>query len=406
MENATFILVILGILLVSVLLLLMLLIYKINARGESIPIFMDRIKESISGQERRGEALQNILLQSIQSGSLVNENKLENIRLLIDSKISQLSNVNKEQLEEIKFLVDEKLYSTLEKRLGDSFQLISDRLEAVYRGLGEMQSIASSVGDLKKVLSNVKTRGIWGEMQLGNILAQIMSPNQYMQNVAIRNTSQDRVEYAIKLPGKSNDPLSYIYLPIDAKFPLADYQRLIEAQDNDNPGEVETQYKLLEISIKKSAKLIAEKYIYPPITTDFAIMFLPIEGLYAEVLRNPGLVELLQQRYRVTITSPTTLSAFLNSLQMGFKTLAIERRSSEVWNTLSIIKREFTKFADILSKTRIKLEQAGNAISEAEGKSKTIRDKLRDIHIDPPTEEPPLEDKNYSSQVKEDISRI
>jgi DNA recombination protein RmuC len=243
-----------------------------------------------------------------------------------------------------------------------------------------MQSIASGVGDLKRVLSNIKVRGIWGEVQLDMLISDILIPEQYAKNVQVNPESSCRVEYAVKLPGKDQDKT--VWLPIDAKFPIEDFQRLIDIQETADQDQINQQCKVLENSIKACAKMISEKYISPPFTTDFAIMFLPIESIYAEVLRRPGFLELLQREYRVIVTSPTTLAAILNSLQMGFKTLVIEKRSSEVWKVLGAVKTEFLKFADILNKTKIKLDQASKVISDAEVKTRTIQRKLRDVEIE------------------------
>jgi len=278
-------------------------------------------------------------------------------------------------------VVDEKLQETVEKRFNESFKMISERLEQVQKGLGEMQALATGVGDLKKVLSNVKTRGNLGEIQLGAILEQILSPEQYQQNVAVKNGSMERVEFAIKLPGKNNDDKS-LMLPIDSKFPNEDYQRLIDAYDNIanlNPKDVEAISKQFENSVKKNAKDIRDKYINPPVTTDFAIMFVPTEGLYAEILRRTGLFETLQRDFKITVVGPTNLVAFLSSLQMGFKTLAIEKRSSEVWEVLGAVKTEFGRFGDILDKTKKKLQEATNVIDKAGVRSKAIERKLRTV---------------------------
>ena len=307
-----------------------------------------------------------------------NEGKLAEMRKTIEEKIKLLQDDNSKKLEEMRATVDEKLQSTLEKRLGESFKRVSERLELVQRGLGEMQSLASSVGDLKKVLTNVKTRGTWGEVQLGNLLEQVLTKEQYAANVATIKGSSERVEYAIKLPGR-DDNEGEVWLPIDAKFPQEDYQRLLEAQDNADLTAAESAAKQLELRIKKEAKEIRSKYINPPDTTDFGVMFLPVEGLYAEVLRRPGLCDNLQREFRIIVTGPTTLAALLNSLQMGFRTLAIEKRSSEVWVLLGAVKTEFGKFGDILDKTQKKLSEASNTIETAARKSRTIERKLRDV---------------------------
>lgn len=311
-----------------------------------------------------------------------NEQKLELLRKTVEEQLLHLQQDNSQKLEQMRVTVDEKLTSTLEKRLGESFKLVSDRLEMVHKGLGEMQTLASGVGDLKKVLTNVKTRGIWGEVQLGNLLEQVLTPEQYALNVATKPGSNDRVEFAIKIPAKDGND-SIIWLPIDAKFPLEDYERLLDAQDKGDLSLMEEAGKALENRIKSEAKSIHLKYIDPPHTTDFGILFLPIEGLYAEVLRRPGLCDQLQRDYKVVITGPTTLAALLNSLQMGFRTLAIEKRSSEVWNLLGAVKTEFGKFVEILEKTQKKLQEASHTIETATKKSRTIERKLKTVQTLP-----------------------
>ncbi len=309
------------------------------------------------------------------------EEKLKEIRETVEGKLKSIQDDNNKKLDEMRKTVDEKLQETVEKRFNESFKLISERLEQVHKGLGEMQTLASGVGDLKKVLTNVKTRGNLGEIQLGAILEQILSPEQYEQNAIVKEGSQERVEYAIKLPGKNNDDKSLL-LPIDSKFPIEDYQRLIEAYDNIanlSPKEIETIIKQFENSVKKNAKDIKEKYINPPVTTDFAIMFVPTEGLYAEILRRTGLFESLQRDLKITVVGPTNLVAFLSSLQMGFKTLAIEKRSSEVWEILGAVKTEFGNFGTILEKTKKKLQEATNVIDQAGVRSRAIERKLRTV---------------------------
>lgn len=307
----------------------------------------------------------------------VNEKKLEKVRETVEQKLMALQEDNNKKLEQMRATVDEKLNETLEKRLGESFKLVSERLEQVHKGLGEMQTLASGVGDLKKVLTNVKTRGTLGEIQLENILEQILSPDQYDKNVATKKGSAERVEFAIRLPG--NDEQSHVWLPIDSKFPLEDYQRLLDAQEIGDLQAANEAAKLLEARIKQEARTILEKYINPPQTTDFAILFLPIEGLFAEVLRRSGLWDTLQREYRVIVTGPTTITALLNSLQMGFRTLAIQKRSSEVWQILGAVKTEFWKFGDILAKTKKQLEQATNTIGSAEVRTRAIERKLRSV---------------------------
>ncbi|QDR80718.1 DNA recombination protein RmuC [Sporomusa termitida] len=308
----------------------------------------------------------------------LNEHKLDKIRETVEGKLTSIQSDNSKKLEEMRITVDEKLHATLEKRLGQSFQLVSERLELVHKGLGEMQQLASGVGDLKKVLSNVKTRGIWGEMQLASLLEQVLTPEQYAANVATKPGSQDRVEFAIRLPGKDKND-AVVWLPIDAKFPQEDYLRLLEAQEMSNPELVAGAAAGLEARIRQEAKTIKEKYIDPPNTTDFAILFLPVEGLYAEVLRRPGLCDSLQREYRINITGPTTLAALLNSLQMGFRTLAIEKRSSDVWSLLGAVKTEFGKFGDVLTKTKEKLDQASKQLDAATVRTRAIERKLKGV---------------------------
>ncbi len=301
---------------------------------------------------------------------------LTKMRDTIELKLKSLQEDNNRKLEQMRETVDEKLHSTLEKRLGESFQLVSERLEQVHKGLGEMQSLASGVGDLKKVLSGVKTRGIWGEVHLGMLLEDILSPDQYTKNFAVKTNSQERVDFAVRLPGQDTEP---VWLPLDSKFPLEDYHRLIEAQERGELELVEAASKQLERAVREEAKSIRDKYISPPTTTDFAILFLPTEGLYAEILRRPGLGETLQREFRVVIAGPTTLGAFLNSLQIGFRTLTIQKRSSEVWALLAAIKKEFSVFGDILDKTQEKLQQASKTIDQAATKSRTIERKLSKV---------------------------
>lgn len=305
----------------------------------------------------------------------------EGIRKEVEDKLKEIREDNSKKLEEMRKTVDEKLQESVEKRFNESFKLISDRLEQVHKGLGEMQSLASGVGDLKRVLTNVKTRGNLGEIQLGAILEQILSPEQYEQNAAVKDGSQERVEFVIKLPGKNNDNRSLL-LPIDSKFPNEDYQRLIETYENlanINPKDAEAIAKQFENSVKKSARDIKDKYINPPVTTDFAIMFVPTEGLYAEILRRTGLFEYLQRDLKITVVGPTNLVAFLSSLQMGFKTLAIEKRSSEVWEILGAVKTEFGNFGNVLEKTKKKLQEAANVIDKAGVRSRAIERKLRTV---------------------------
>jgi DNA recombination protein RmuC len=322
----------------------------------------------------------NFSLFSDKLGEVIdrNDKKIEYMRTTIEKRLENIQRDNGEKLEKMRETVDEKLHATLEKRLSESFKLVSDRLEQVHKGLGEMQTLATGVGDLKKVLQNVKTRGTWGEVQLNTLLDQIMSIEQYEKNVATKKGSNDRVEFAIKIPAK-DDKIKNLWLPIDAKFPLEDFQNLIDAEEKNDTASVLILGKALENRIKSEAKDIREKYLDPPYTTDFGILFLPIESLYAEILRRPGLADTLQRDYKVIITGPTTIAAILNSLQMGFRTLAIEKRSGEVWTLLGSIKKEFTTFGDILEKTNKKLREASDNIDLATKKSRTIEKKLNKV---------------------------
>ncbi|MDR3402826.1 MAG: DNA recombination protein RmuC [Chthoniobacter sp.] len=314
-----------------------------------------------------------------------NEAKLEAMRTTIETKLTLLQTNNEAKLELIRQTVDEKLHQTLEQRLGESFKLVSERLEQVHTGLGEMKSLAVGVGDLKKILSNVKTRGTWGEVQLGNLLEQTLTPEQFVRNFAPNEESTERVEFAIKLPGRDTDGTP-IWLPLDSKFPNEEYQRLVEAQERGEVAAVEAASAALEQGIRVEARKISEKYICQPTTTDFAILFLPTESLFAEVLRRPGLSETLQRQYRVVIAGPTTLTALLTSLQMGFRTLAIEQRSGEVWKVLGAVKTEFGKFGETLDKVQKKLNEASNTIDIAQRRSRAVARKLK------PAEELPAVD--------------
>ncbi|HTE58004.1 MAG TPA: DNA recombination protein RmuC [Verrucomicrobiae bacterium] len=304
-----------------------------------------------------------------------NDEKLEHIRKTVEVRLESLQKDNADKLEKMRETVDEKLQSTLEKRLGQSFKIVSERLELVHKGLGEMQGLATDVSDFKRVLTNVKTRGTWGEVQLENLLEQIFVRDHYEKQVMLKAGSQDQVDFCIKLPDKSSKD-GFIFLPIDAKFPLEDYQRLAAAQEKGDVAAVALATKGLVTRVKLEAKSIKEKYIQPPKTTDFAILYVPIEGMYAEVLRQPGLFEHLQHHYRVTVAGPTTIAAILNSYQLGFRTLAIAEQTSQVWELLTTIKGEFGKFGDLLDKTRDKLVQATKTIDSASTKSRTIERKL------------------------------
>jgi DNA recombination protein RmuC len=349
--------------------------------GNSLMLFND----SLLSQMKVMADLQKGQLDSFRGQLTVltdkNEQALNKMRDTMEMKLKELQQDNNKKLDEMRATVDEKLHETLEKRLGESFKSISERLEALYKELGEVQTLSKGVNDLKKALTNVKTRGIWGEIQLGNIIEDILIKEQYDTNVVTKKGSNDRVEFAIKLPGQDDRENNFVYLPIDAKFPQEDYQKLLEAQEQGNKALIDECSKQLIIRIKSEAKDIKEKYIDPPNTTDFGILFLPTESLYAEVIRIPGLWEVLQREYKVVITGPTTLAALLNSLQMGFRTLAIEKRSSEVWALLGTVKTEFGRFGDILEKTQKKLQEASNSIDTATRKSRTIERKLKNVQV-------------------------
>ena len=315
---------------------------------------------------------------------------LEGVRSIVDLRLKQLQDDNAKQIDKMRATVDEKLQGTLEKRLGESFKLVSDRLEQVHQGLGAMQQLASDVGGLQKVLTNVRTRGGWGEVQLGSLLEEVLTPEQFAKNVKTREESADHVEFAIKLPGDENG--APVWLPIDAKFPTEDYQRLVSAQENGDVAMVDEAMKNLESQLKRCAKDICQKYINPPRTTDFALMFLPTEGLYAEAIRRVGLSEQVQRDCRVIFAGPTTLVALLNSLQMGFRTLAIQKRSSEVWNLLAGVKTEFAKFGESLSKVKEKLDQASSDMDKVAVRSRAITRKLRDVEELPSNPQPMLKE--------------
>jgi DNA recombination protein RmuC len=371
--------------------------------GEALGGVEKRLKEDLAMNRREqteslkavGDSLDKRMMSlgetqrvSLAQVSKSNDEKLERVRGVVQEQLQLMQKDNSAKLEQMRETVDEKLHATLEKRLGESFKQVSDRLEAVHKGLGEMQTLAAGVGDLKKVLTNVKTRGTWGEVQLGSLLEQIMTSGQYEKNVAVKKRSGERVEFAIKLPN-GPDEETPLWLPIDAKFPVEDYQRLIAAREIGDVAVIEQASKDLMNRIKSEAKDIRDKYIAPPETTDFGILYLPTEGLYAEITQRPGLQELLQREYRVMVAGPNTVAALLNSLQMGFRTLAIEKRSSEVWQILGSVKNEFGKFGDLLDKTHKKLQEASNTIESAASKSRTIErklDKVQDLPSGPSVE--------------------
>lgn len=346
--------------------------YVQNSYKSMAEILSSNQNQSAEAQDKRLAELN----RRFYNMTMQNEQKLEQMRQTVEQKMAALTEDNNRQLQQMRDTVDEKLQKTLEARISQSFRLVSERLEQVYKGLGEMQNLASGVGDLKKVLSNVKTRGILGEIQLGAILEQILSPEQYEENVCTKPSGTERVEFAIRLPG---DDSSAVYLPIDAKFPADAYTNLMDAYDIGDAVMVREAGKLLERALKKAAKDIHDKYVQPPATTDFAIMFLPFEGLYAEVVRR-GMVETLQRDYKISIAGPTTMAALLNSLQMGFKTLAIQKHSSQVWDILGAVKTEFDKFGDVLTATQNRINQANAELDKLIGtRTRSIQRKLRGV---------------------------
>ena len=312
----------------------------------------------------------------VEKLTALNEARIDAVRRTVDERLREIQAANTRELQEMRVTVDEKLQGTLTQRLGESFALVTERLEQVHKGLGEMQTLANGVGDLKKVLSNVKARGGWGEVQLETLLEQMLSPEQYERNAVTKELSREAVEFAVKFPGKGDAPL---LLPLDAKFPVEDYQQLLDAHERGDAEAVEAAGRRLDTAVRNAAKTIREKYINPPVTTDFAIMFLPTEGLYAEVLRRPGLAEQIQRECGVLIAGPTTLTAILSSLQMGFRTLAIEKRSSEVWRLLEAVKTEFTKFGGVIDKVNRNLETARNQMDALATRTRVVTRKLRDV---------------------------
>jgi DNA recombination protein RmuC len=351
---------------------------------------LDAMRQSIVSQAQAGREEQSVALkrfgdtinQTLSTLTESNGQRMEEIRATLEAKIRDLQTDNGTKLEEMRRTVDEKLHATLEQRLGESFKLVSDRLEKVHQGLGEMQQLAIGVGDLKRVLTNVKTRGTWGEVQLEMLLEQVLTPDQYAKNVETVPGSGERVEFAIKLPGLESDARP-VWMPIDAKFPKEQYERLAEAAEHADIEGVAAAGKELERTIRAEAKTIAEKYLSPPLTTDFGILFLPTEGLYAEVMRRPGLSDEIQRTCRISIAGPCTLTALLNSLQMGFRTLALEKRSSEVWQVLGAVKTEFGKFGDVLSATKMSLERVTKNIEQAETRSRQMARKLKSVEALP-----------------------
>jgi len=355
-----------------------------------------RAESQIQARQEREE-----LAGSLKSFGDSVEQKMEAVRLVIDEKLKQIQEDNTRQLERMRETVDEKLQSTLEKRLGESFKQVSERLEQVHQGLGDMRNLAAGVGDLKKVLTNIKTRGTWGEVQLGALLEEILAPEQYAKNVRIHENSNDVVEFAIKLPGQGEQEGDHVLIPVDAKFPVEDYSRLIEAQENADAVAAEEAARLLETIIKKEAKDIFNKYISPPVTTDFGIMFLPSEGLYAEIIRRTALVQLLRREYHVEISGPSTFAAILNSLQMGFRSLAIQKRSGEVWKVLGEVKTEFGKYGDLLDAVHKKLVNATDSMDDVRKRSRAIQRKLRTVQELPGSSAEILLDDKTSVELEE-----
>ncbi len=357
----------------------------IDRSGQSaVTTISELVGTNIKAQNDRLEAVGR-QLQVVADG---NEQRLESLRGVVDAQLKALQEANTAKLEEIRKTVGDRLEATLDQRLGQSFKLVSDRLEAVHKGLGEMQILAAGVGDLKRVLANVKTRGTWGETQLQALLDQVLTPDQYATNVRMNDSTNERVEFAIKFPGRgdTDEPL---WLPIDSKFPLEDYERLIDSSERGDIDGVEAAVKALEARVKACAKDIHTKYINPPNTTDVAILYVPTEGLYAEIWRRPGLADFVQREYRIMIAGPSTLSALLNSLQMGFRTLAIQKRSSEVWHLLGKVKGDFSQFGKAVDAVHKKLEEASNKIEDVRKGSRRIEKTLKNVQDLNPTEEPP-----------------
>jgi len=348
-----------------------------SVQNNQIDAFAQQLAKLTGANEQRLGALRESNEQRLNALREGTETRLESLRETLERRLRDLQADNAAKLEEMRRTVDEKLHATLEQRLGASFKQVSDRLEQVHKGLGEMQALASDVGDLKRVLTNVKTRGTWGEVQLASLLEQLLVPEQYGCNVAPVPGSNERVEFAIRLPGSTSD--APVWLPIDAKFPREDYDRLVLAQERADPVAAEVAGKQLEQRLRLEAKTIRNKYIAPPATTDFALLFLPTEGLYAEIVRRPGLVDELQRSWRVAVAGPSTLAAILSSLQMGFRTLAVEKRSSEVWQLLGAVKTEFGKFGDVLAKAKEHIDRAGTTLGTAATRTRAIERKLRGV---------------------------
>jgi DNA recombination protein RmuC len=339
-------------------------------------------QRSAQAQAESMQKLGDAMREQLQALSKTNDQRLAELRLTVEQRLTAIQQDNEKKLEQMRATVDEKLHATLEQRLGESFKQVAERLEQVHKGLGEMQNLARDVGSLNRVLTNVKTRGVFGEVQLAGLLDQVFTPEQYAANVATLPGSSERVEFAISLPGQRDDGQP-LWLPIDAKFPREDYERLLDAQERADAPAAEASAKAIETRLRLEAKTIRDKYIGPPHTTDFAILFVPTEGLYAEALRRPGLLESLQREHKVMLCGPTTLLATLTSLQMGFRTLALEKRSAEVWEVLGAVKTEFGKFGDVLAKAKKKLEEAGNTLEAAEVRTRAMTRKLKGVEALP-----------------------
>jgi DNA recombination protein RmuC len=337
---------------------------------------------SMQAQAESMQRLADGMREQLKAMSTANDQRLAELRQTVEQRLTSIQQDNEKKLEQMRATVDEKLHATLEQRLGESFKQVAERLEQVHKGLGEMQNLARDVGSLNRVLTNVKTRGVFGEVQLAGLLEQVFTPEQYACNVATLPGSNERVEFAISLPGQRDDGKP-LWLPIDAKFPREDYERLLDAQERADAPAADAAGKAIEARLRLEARSIREKYIAPPHTTDFGILFVPTEGLYAEALRRPGLLESLQREFKVMLCGPTTLLATLTSLQMGFRTLALEKRSAEVWEVLGAVKTEFGKFGDVLAKAKKKLEEAGNTLDAAEVRTRAMTRKLKGVEALP-----------------------
>lgn len=365
---------------------------ELSRSREEALLRSDRLRDGLASQGaamagQLNEGLQAFTRQFAENHRLVageQQKQIDQMRLTVDANLKEIREDSRKRIDEIRTMVDGKLQATLETRLGESFRTVSEQLQQVHKGLGEMQALASGVGDLKRVLQNVKVRGTWGEQQLGNLLAQMLAPGQYDTNVATRPGSNERVEFAIRLPGAT--PEAPVWLPLDAKFPLEDYERLVDASEAGDVAGVEAARRQLEVRLKHCARDIHDKYLDPPNTTSVAILYLPVEGLYAEVVRQPGMLDVLLRDFRVTVAGPSTLAALLTALQMGFKTLAIERRSQEIWRVLGAVRTEFDKFGAAFDKVRRKIEEAGRTLDEQDRRKRAMDRRLREVETVPDAE--------------------